>query len=167
MFRSFSRALERQRPALRHWRRTLADPRGWHWGKLGLTAAVVGGLAGGVAYNERVRASSLREERVFNPGSALQAIESSLQTGDLLLFNRTLIAPGAASMHPLRLATVMMQKMHGRSEFDHVAVIVVRNSYPYVLERGIDGNITVRMNSNSISRATSCCPCRSLTRSLF
>jgi hypothetical protein len=77
----------------------------------------------------------------------LQSVEASLRTGDVLLFSR---APLGIESHchsswlPLRCAIVLLSKIVGRGAHDHAALIIVRNDYPYVLERDWSGRITLR-----------------------
>lgn len=131
--------------------RTLQSPASWPWKRIGLGAAVVSLGAAGIAVAESRRGERLTQRRVFNEGSPLLSIESSLSTGDLLLFSRSIAAEvgggsdaTSSSLHPLRLLLVMLQKLQGRSEFDHIALVIVRNSYPYVLERSLAGGIVLR-----------------------
>ena len=114
-------------------------------------AAVVTLGAAGIAVAESRREERLQQHRVFNEGSPLLSIESSLSTGDVLLFSRSVLSElgggpdsTSSSLHPLRLLLVLLQKLQGRSEFDHVALVILRNSYPYVLERSLAGQIELR-----------------------
>ena len=155
--RAASRTLASMRRSAARTLGVLRRPSQWRWGRIGAGGAVlaVGGCA--LVLHERSRGARLcSEDRRFTEGSPLQAIESSLSTGDVLLFSRA-VSPlddtEGVSLHPLRFAVVLAQKIAGGSEYDHIAVVVRRNDYPYVLERSWNGDITVSSKQQASERA--------------
>ncbi len=91
---------------------------------------------------------------MFHEGSPLQSLESSLRTGDVLLFSRSALGIAQAtrsSFHPLRMLIVTWQKIAGRGMHEHVAIVIVRNKYPYILERNWRGEVTVRQERTTHS----------------
>lgn len=124
--------------------RRLSTPSKWPWKKIGVVSGGAILATIGMIESERRRVASLAESRIFRQGSPLHNIEGSLRTGDVLLFNRTIFEPTIASCHPLRMLLIMFQKLHGRTDYDHIGIIIVQNDSPKLLERGPSGRITLR-----------------------
>lgn len=138
------------RPSIRRLIRRIRTPSRWPWRSINITIIASICASSYITYYQYQRAQLKKEERRFNEGSPLQAIENSLETGDILLFNRSLFpwsspSSNPPSLLPMRFLLVALQKLIVGSDWDHVAVIVRRNDYPYVLERGCNGKITVRL----------------------
>ncbi len=149
MRRFLRRTVSQVRASLRQSAVTVRTPSLWPLKKMAaVAAATVAAMA--LAAHERSRAHRLQERRVFNEGSPLQSLESSLRTGDVLLFSRSALGIERAtrsSFHPLRMLIVTLQKIAGRGMHDHVAIVIVRNDYPYILERNWRGEVTVSRTS--------------------
>lgn len=94
--------------------------------------------AGGLAvcatasyFADRFQNRPIWERREFFMQSTDEALEESLNTGDVLIINRTVFQPD-----PIKALIVMLSKYLNKSDFDHVGIIVKDrdDGYPYVLE---------------------------------
>jgi hypothetical protein len=79
------------RPTLQHAKQRLFTPAQWPWRNIAIGAGICTACAAGVWETERRRRLKLQQLRQFVPGSPLESFEGGLRTGDVLLFNRTVM----------------------------------------------------------------------------